>query len=133
MAWRDPSRHDVRSPGDHDGLDRDNDRRRRSEARPELSLDGEDQTGILSGQRYIADRTFFWRTARQGAMRSGKWKYIRDGKTEFLHDLSVDEREQANYAESEPKKLADLRAQFTQLGIKDDVLSKDREIDENTY
>ena len=45
-------------------------------------------------------------------MRSGRWKYIREGKAEFLHDLSVDEREQANYADSEAKKLGELRGQF---------------------
>ncbi len=75
-------------------------------------LDGDDLTSILSGQHFIADRTLYWRTKRQGAMRSGRWKYIRDEKVEFLHDLSVDEREQANYAESEEKKLGELRAQF---------------------
>ena len=79
---------------------------------PNYPLDGEEQTGILAGQRSISDRPFFWRTARQGAMRSGRWKYIREGKAEFLHDLSVDEREQANYADSEAKKLGELRGQF---------------------
>jgi len=79
---------------------------------PNYPLDGEEQTGILVGQQYIADRTFFWRTRRQGAMRSGKWKYIREGKTEFLHDLTADEREQANFADAQGAKLADLRKRF---------------------
>ena len=81
---------------------------------PNYPLDGQEQTDILAGQRSIVDRTFFWRTKRQGAMRSGRWKYIRDGKTEFLHDLSVDEREQANYADSEAGKLGELRARFSE-------------------
>ncbi|MEQ1765115.1 MAG: sulfatase-like hydrolase/transferase, partial [Pyrinomonadaceae bacterium] len=59
---------------------------------PNFPLDGEDAIPILIGQHSTIDRTFFWRTKRQGAMRSGKWKYLREGKTEFLFDLSVDER-----------------------------------------
>jgi arylsulfatase A-like enzyme len=75
-------------------------------------LDGEDLTGILASKRSSFDRSFFWRTRRQGAMRSGNWKYIREGKNESLHDLSVDEREQANFAEADPERLASLRRQF---------------------
>ena len=75
-------------------------------------LDGEDITGVLGSKRAMFDRTFFWRTLRQGAMRSGKWKYIRDGNDEFLHDLSLDEREQANFRNSHPQILERLRAEF---------------------
>ena len=45
-------------------------------------------------------------------MRSGKWKYIREGKNEFLFDLFVDEREQANYKDKEPQTLERLRGEF---------------------
>jgi hypothetical protein len=45
-------------------------------------------------------------------MRSGKWKYIREGKNEFLYDLSVDEREQADFKSSEPAILERLRSEF---------------------
>jgi arylsulfatase A-like enzyme len=79
---------------------------------PRYPLDGDDQTPILIGQHSIADRTFFWRTKRQGAMRGGKWKYLREGKNEFLFDLSIDEREQANFAEAQSELLARLRNQF---------------------
>jgi arylsulfatase A-like enzyme len=79
---------------------------------PKYALDGEDQMPILMGHHSIVDRTFFWRTNGQGAMRSGKWKYIREGKNEFLYDLSVDEHEQASFNEAEPKKLASLRSQY---------------------
>jgi arylsulfatase A-like enzyme len=78
----------------------------------EFPLDGEDITDVLRGRRPLFDRKFFWRTKRQGAMRSGTWKYIRDGKSESLHDLFVDEREQANFAESKPDILAKLRNEF---------------------
>ena len=50
-------------------------------------LDGEDLLRVLNSKRPLFDRTFFWRTKRQGATRSGKWKYIREGKNELLFDL----------------------------------------------
>lgn len=75
-------------------------------------LDGEDLSDLLGSKRPRFDRPFFWRTRRQGGVRIGRWKYLRDGKDEALHDLSVDEREQANFAETEVEKLADLRARF---------------------
>ncbi len=79
---------------------------------PDYPLDGEDITAVLASKRSAFDRAFFWRTRRQGAMRTGKWKYIREGKTESLHDLSTDEREQSNFAETDPETLANLRRQF---------------------
>jgi arylsulfatase A-like enzyme len=75
-------------------------------------LDGDDLKTVVSGKRALYDRTFFWRTRSQGAARSGKWKYIREGKTEFLFDLSIDEREQANYKAAEPQTLERLRGEF---------------------
>lgn len=75
-------------------------------------LDGEDLRSVVSGKRDLYDRTFFWRTRSQGAARNGKWKYLREGKNEFLFDLSVDEREQANYKDLEPQVLERLRGEF---------------------
>ncbi|MBA3352315.1 MAG: sulfatase-like hydrolase/transferase [Blastocatellia bacterium] len=80
---------------------------------PKYPLDGQDLTDVLKGRKPIHDRTFFWRTFRQGAMRSGKWKYLREEKNEFLFDLSVDEREQADFKGSHPEILERLRAEFT--------------------
>jgi arylsulfatase A-like enzyme len=79
---------------------------------PAYPLDGEDLKTVVSGKRELYDRNFFWRTRAQGAARSGKWKYIREGKDEFLFDLSVDEREQANYKNIEPRVLERLRGEF---------------------
>src|SRR5687768_9102544 len=76
------------------------------------ALDGEDLKSVLGGKKPLYDRTFFWRTYRQGGMRSGKWKYIRDGKNESLFDLSTDEREQADFSGEEPQTLDRLRAKF---------------------
>ncbi|MEP7148849.1 MAG: sulfatase-like hydrolase/transferase [Acidobacteriota bacterium] len=75
-------------------------------------LDGEDLSDVLRTKRAPFDRTFFWRTKRQGAMRSGKWKYIREGKNEFLYDLSVDESEQADFKTAQPAMLERLRGEF---------------------
>jgi arylsulfatase A-like enzyme len=79
---------------------------------PQYPLDGEDLTSVLSRKRDPFDRTFFWRTARQGAMRSGTWKYLRDAKGEFLFDLATDEREQADHKKSRPEVLVRLRDEF---------------------
>lgn len=79
---------------------------------PKYPLDGEDVMTVLSGKRALYDREFFWRTYRQGAMRSGKWKYIREQKKEFLFDLSVDEREQADFKTAQPSVVERLRREF---------------------
>lgn len=78
----------------------------------EYPLDGEDIKPVLGGKRALYDRTFFWRTRTQGAVRSGKWKYLREGKNEFLFNLSVDEREQASYKDKEPQAFERLRGEF---------------------
>ena len=75
-------------------------------------LDGHDLRAVLAGRQPLYDRTFFWRTKRQGAIRSGDWKYMREGKNESLYDLSVDEREQADFKDREPGTLERLRTQF---------------------
>ena len=80
---------------------------------PKYPLDGQDLTAVLNTKQSIFDRTFFWRTKRQGAMRSGKWKYLRDGSNEFLFDLSVDEREQADFRDAQAPTLERLRNEFT--------------------
>jgi arylsulfatase A-like enzyme len=79
---------------------------------PNYPLDGEDVTEVLRSQRPLFDRTFYWRTFKQGGMRSGKWKYIREEKSDFLYDLSADEREQADRAGAQLQTLAEMRAKF---------------------
>lgn len=75
-------------------------------------LDGLDLTDVLTAERPQFDRTFFWRTARQGAMRKGNWKYIRENKDEFLFDLSADVRERSLFNESHPSVLQALRGEY---------------------
>ncbi len=76
---------------------------------PKFPLDGKDLLPILSGKQMLADRTFFWRTKRHAAVRRGRWKYLREEKAEYLFDLSVDEREQADFKSEEPLVFENLR------------------------
>ena len=59
-----------------------------------------------------ADRTLFWRTSIQDAVLKGHWKYLKDGPKEYLFDLSVDQREQANFREENPTMFTQLRREF---------------------
>ncbi|MFN2501670.1 MAG: sulfatase-like hydrolase/transferase [Pyrinomonadaceae bacterium] len=79
---------------------------------PSYQPDGQDMTPVIAGTKAIYDRTFFWRTYRQGAVRSGTWKYIREGKLERLHDLSIDEHEEADFKGSQASTLERLRGLF---------------------
>ncbi len=71
--------------------------------------DGIDLLPMLGGDAAI-ERTLFWRTREQAAARSGNWKYLRDGKLEFLFDLGADQREQANLKLRNADRFASLKA-----------------------
>ncbi len=83
-----------------------------TKADPDYPLDGGDLLPFIRGTRSVYERTLFWRTRRQDAARGGKWKYLREGKDEFLFDLTVDEREQADLKGENPDTLRRLRAEF---------------------
>jgi arylsulfatase A-like enzyme len=85
-----------------------------TQTKPEINypLDGEHLLAVLRGQRPAYDRTIFWRTRTQGAARSGKWKYLRQGNDEFLFDLTVDQREQADFKEKNPDVLQRIRTDY---------------------
>ena len=48
----------------------------------------------------------------QKAMRAGHWKYLSVEDDDFLFDLAKDQRERANFAKREPKRLAAMRARY---------------------
>ncbi len=75
-------------------------------------LDGNDLLPVIRGAQPIYDRPLFWRTSVQDAALKGRWKYLKDGEQEYLFDLSVDEREQANFRERNPTMFAQLRDEF---------------------
>src|SRR5687767_5763381 len=65
-------------------------------------LDGENLLPEIKGSSSARDRVFFWRFGTQEAVREGKWKYVRRGTLRTLFDLSVDEREQADFSKKHP-------------------------------
>jgi arylsulfatase A-like enzyme len=75
-------------------------------------LDGNDLLPVIRGSQAVYERTFFWRTSEQDAALKGYWKYLNDGKQEYLFDLSVDAREQANFRELNPTMFTQLRDGF---------------------
>lgn len=83
-----------------------------AKADPAYPLDGNDLLPMLRGTQPHYERTFFWRNSDQDAVLKGHWKYVRDAKNEHLFDLSVDEREQANYREQNPNMFTELRDDF---------------------
>jgi arylsulfatase A-like enzyme len=92
---------------------------------PNYPLDGIDLMPIIRGTQFPAPstdhaspaprnskletRNLFWRTSLQDAALRGRWKYVRDGEQEYLFDLLVDEREQANFREQNPGVVTQLR------------------------
>ena len=75
-------------------------------------LDGINLLPLIRGTSAGTDRTFFWRIYDQDAVREGKWKYFRNGAQRHLFDLSVDQREQADFSSKKPDVLERLAAQF---------------------
>jgi len=81
-------------------------------AAKEFPLDGINLLPILKGQSPLQDRSFFWRIYDQDALRQGKWKYFRNGDQRRLFDLSIDQREQADFSVQLPDVLQHLAAEF---------------------
>jgi arylsulfatase A-like enzyme len=79
----------------------------------DFPLDGINLLPIIKGPTAIRERTLFWRIGDQDAVRKGKWKYLRDeGGRRKLFDLSVDQREQADFSVKNPVVLEGLSAEF---------------------
>jgi arylsulfatase A-like enzyme len=75
---------------------------------PEYPLDGID----LFGEE--VERNLYWRMVfrNQKAVRSGVWKYLSIDGSEFLYDLSRDQRERANMRYREPEKFRELKRAY---------------------
>nr|WP_256386898.1 sulfatase-like hydrolase/transferase [Sphingosinicella sp. CPCC 101087] len=78
-----------------------------------LPLDGTDLLPHLAAG-VLRDRTIFWRMgrARQGAVRRGIWKYLRDGEDEHLFDLSLDPGERRDLKSERRDRFEELRAAY---------------------
>lgn len=75
-------------------------------------LDGIDLLPVIKGTSPVIDRTFFWRIYSQDAVRKGKWKLYHDGEVHSLFDLSVDQREHADFSEKHPEIMERLMKEF---------------------
>jgi arylsulfatase A-like enzyme len=75
-------------------------------------LDGDDLLPVIKGANGVRDRVFFWRLRTQDAVREGKWKYLRNGSNRTLFDLSIDEREQADFSKKNPDIMQRLSSDF---------------------
>jgi arylsulfatase A-like enzyme len=80
---------------------------------PERPLDGIDLLPLLSGDKPVVERTFFWRVERTGrhqkAVRHGNWKFVQDDMVEMLFDLEKDIGERKDLAYRHPETLARLK------------------------
>jgi arylsulfatase A-like enzyme len=82
-------------------------------AHTDYPLDGQNLLPVISGARAPFERTLFWRNDVQGAVRSGRWKYLKaDAKTERLFDLQSDEREQADSRQANGEVFERLKAEY---------------------
>src|SRR6185503_2553806 len=88
---------------------------------PKYPLDGIDLMPVISTTQpassetrnlELETRNLFWRTSIQDAALYGRWKYVRDGEQEYLFDLTVDQREQANFREANPAMFKRLKEEF---------------------
>jgi arylsulfatase A-like enzyme len=83
-----------------------------AEAAAGHSLDGIDLLPVIKGSRPVTDRAFFWRIYNLDAVRQGEWKFYRNAEVRRLFDLSVDEREQADFSQKNPEVLQQLMGEF---------------------
>ena len=81
-------------------------------ADPRYPLDGVDLLPLCQGRTVRMDRTLFWRTREEEAVREEAWKYLRTGEGELLFDISNDPGERADLAAYHPERLTRLREQF---------------------
>jgi arylsulfatase A-like enzyme len=82
-----------------------------AQAHPAYAFDGVSLLPVLQdGSRTFA-RPLHWRMNHRGqrALRDGNWKYLRVDGHDYLFDIPGDERERANLAGRDPRRLAALR------------------------
>jgi arylsulfatase A-like enzyme len=86
-----------------------------TKADPAYPLDGIDLLPYIRDSRQSpSPRTLFWRNSNQSAALKGHWKYLDDGTEQYLFDLTVDQRERANFREKNPALFEQLQSEFKQ-------------------
>jgi hypothetical protein len=79
------------------------------------ALDGINLFPVVRGERPAQPRTLVWRTFqrdRQKALRHGDWKYLHDGKQEYLFEVMRDPSEKQDRKAEEPKRFEELKELF---------------------
>lgn len=93
---------------------------------PDYPLDGLSLLPWLADGAAYPDHDLFWRVASQGALRRGRFKYLRDrrdrafvgnwprhyGEYDLLYDVTVDGREAAEISRLHPEAVAELKAEW---------------------
>jgi len=96
----------------------------------ELNWDGQDIWPLISGQilrpgsgrsEYFKQRTFYWKTPSESAVRQGHWKLIVSRKPNMaeLYNLTDDPYEQRDLAQQEPQRVNDLKLLLEQIAQED--------------
>jgi arylsulfatase A-like enzyme len=89
-----------------------------------LTLDGRDISTLLTEQKPVGSREFYWQLephqeldrGRWTAVRQGDWKYLEDAQgAEFLFDLKTDPYEKQNLIKTEPEKYQVLQQRRDEL------------------
>lgn len=62
----------------------------------EIETDGKDFSGVLLRQEAMAERTVFWRYKGMRSIRVGSWKFLVEGDSSWLFNLSEDPAEKVN-------------------------------------
>jgi arylsulfatase A-like enzyme len=76
---------------------------------PEARLEGTNLLPILAGQAPAVERTLFWRTQNQKAVRRGDWKLLANGPLLFLFNLREDAGERNDLARERTDLIRALR------------------------
>ena len=80
---------------------------------PEARLEGINLLPILSGQAAPSERTLFWRTQTQKAVRRGDWKLLVQGNAAYLFNLREDVGEHNDLARERIDLIRTLRPLIT--------------------
>jgi arylsulfatase A-like enzyme len=85
---------------------------------PSYPFDGENLMPVLTGAKSEYDRTIFFRIKIHDAVRSGRWKYLKEGGNEHLFDVVADPGEHAELKTKHPEVFEKLRNEFAAWNAK---------------
>lgn len=82
------------------------------------AMDGIDLLPIIKGEQSEVERTLFWRTRTQGAMRQDHWKYYKKTvpekeDSEALYDLDFDKMEMSGFKDEQPEIFIKLKEEYS--------------------